>query len=328
MNQDSIKIWEEGEYTYPLAFGFVPNLTPYLHKDDAARPGLLICPGGGYCAVAPSEGEPVAEKFNELGYNCFVLTYTTNPLLQEPLMEQPVRDLSRAVRFVRANAERFHIIPEQLFVCGFSAAGHLCATLCDYFKEIADENPKYKEISNRPDGAVLAYPVIHSGRYAHRDSFRFLLGADIYERKDEEASRLLDRFSLEYHVDPDTPPCFLWHTATDDLVPLENSTFYAQALREKGIPFAHHIFSAGHHGLSVANERWASRSYGGRYTNEQLERTIQAVKDGSFSMTPERKEEFLSNFCIDMWDKEKDTTYPEVMLWPELADRFLRMICC
>lgn len=325
MEPNHLKIWEEGEYTYPQTFGFEPFLTPYLHADGGKRPGLIICPGGGYCAVAPSEGEPAAKKFNELGYHCFVLTYTTNPLKCGPLLQQPMRDLSRAIRYLRANAQSFGVDAEKLYLCGFSAAGHLCATVCDYYQEIADENPKYKEISNRPSGAILSYPVITSGEYAHRDSFRFLLGMDIYERGDGDAAELLDRFSLEKHVHADTPPCFLWHTATDELVPVENSLLYAQALRAKGISCALHIFSAGHHGLSVANEEWASRTYGGRYTYDQLARAIEAVKSGETQMTQAERKEFLDNFRIDMWDSATDSVYPEVLLWPELADRFFRL---
>ena len=77
---EKIDIWQKGEYTYPLAFDFTPNLRPYLIKDGAVRPCMLVLPGGGYAVAVPPEGELVAKRFNELGYSCFVMTYTTNQL--------------------------------------------------------------------------------------------------------------------------------------------------------------------------------------------------------------------------------------------------------
>ena len=230
-----IKIWNEGEYNYPLAFDFRPNLRAYLIDDDKTRPCMIILPGGGYAIVVPPEGELVAKRFNELGYNCFVMTYTTNQTMRAPVMEQAMRDLARAIRFVRKNADEYRIDKNKLCICGFSAAGHVCASVCDYWEEIEDANPDYKDISCRPDAAILSYPVITSGEYAHKDSFRFLLGADIYDRTDDEAKALLNRYSLEKNVKANNPPCFIWQTETDDIVPVQNSYLYAEALKEKGI---------------------------------------------------------------------------------------------
>ena len=105
MKTESYKIWEPGEYSYDHAFGFVPNITSYIHEDDVKRPCILVVPGGAYCVVAPSEGELVARKFYEKGYQTFVLTYTVNFLKSVPLKLQPLKDISRAVRYIRKNAE-------------------------------------------------------------------------------------------------------------------------------------------------------------------------------------------------------------------------------
>lgn len=90
MKKETLAIWQKGEYQYPLAFGFVPKLVSYIHEEgEQARPCMLVVPGGAYCVVSPTEGEIVAMEFYEKGYNAFVLTYTTNPLMLEPLKDQP-----------------------------------------------------------------------------------------------------------------------------------------------------------------------------------------------------------------------------------------------
>ena len=134
---EKISIWQKGEYTYPLAFDFEPNLRPYLIDDGATHPCMLVLPGGGYAVVVPPEGELVAKRFNELGYNCFVMTYTTNQLCRVPVMDQAMRDLARAIRFVRKNASEYRVNPSQVYICGFSAAGHVCASVCDYWDSAA-----------------------------------------------------------------------------------------------------------------------------------------------------------------------------------------------
>ena len=316
------EIWDKEEYDYPLAFGFVPNMRDYLLEDGEIHPCMLIAPGGGYAFVSPSEGEVVAREFNALGYHCFVLTYTTNILTAVPLMSQPMKDMARAIRFLRKRAETFRLDPNRLYICGFSAAGHLCASICDYFEELSDSNPAYQDISCRPDGAILAYPVITSGAKAHQGSFQCLLGRDIYDRRDAESAALLERYSLEKHVGPNTPPCFLWQTMTDDLVPVENSYLYEAALREQGIPHAHHVFSHGHHGVSVANEAWASGDVGEPYALEQLMAIVDAAEAGQYEMSGEILAQLRG--YIDPMSKNQDVVYPEVRIWPTLADAFFR----
>ena len=320
---EKIEFWQEGEYTYPLAFEFRPNLRPYLLDDGAVHPCMIILPGGGYAVVVPPEGELVAKRFNELGYNCFVMTYTTNQLMRVPVMDQAMKDLARAVRFVRKNAASYRIDPAKLCVCGFSAASHVCASLCDYWDEIEDDNPLYKDISCRPDAAVLSYPVITSGEFGHKDSFRFLLGADIYDRDDDEARALLDRYSLEKHVKPTNPPCFVWQTEEDDLVPVENSYLYAEALKAAGVKYEHVTFPHGFHGLSIPNEDWAKGNHGEPYTAEQSFALANAIKQGLIEEPEGGAEGVLAFLQMFPYDAEfKD--FPEVCVWPGLADKFIR----
>src|SRR5699024_6037393 len=171
--------------------------------------------GGAYRNASPSEGHLPAEEFYRAGHNVFVLAYTVN-LLDEPLKLQPLRDISRAVRMIRKNAEKYSVDPEKIALCGFSAGGHLCASLCVHFGDITDPAPRYQAVSDRPDAAILSYPVITSGEYAHRDSMTALLGSEPTEEE-------LEYMSLEKHVTADATPCFLWQTVTDATVPVENS---------------------------------------------------------------------------------------------------------
>lgn len=320
-----IDIWKDGEYNYPLAFEFRPNLRAYLTEGGKSLPCMLVLPGGGYAVTVPPEGEPVAKRFNELGYNSFVLTYTTNQTMRAPVKEQAMRDLARAIRFVRKNAGTYNIDPSKVYICGFSAAGHVCASVCDYWDEIEDTDPEYKDISCRPDAAVLSYPVITSGRYAHQDSFRFLLGADIYDRTDDEAKMLLERYSLEKNVKSDNPPCFIWQTETDDLVPVENSYLYAEALKKAGVRYEHKTFPRGPHGLSIPTEAWARGEHGEPYTAEQSFALVNAMKAGLIEAPAEGPESLLG--FLGPWPYDPNAEkYPEVCIWPELADKFIRSL--
>lgn len=318
------KIWKEQEYSYPAAYGFRPIIVSYVHEDPVVRPCMIIVPGGGYRFVSSSEADPAARTFYAAGYNVFVLAYTVN-YLDTPLKLQPLMDIARTVRILRYHAEICHIDPARIVVCGFSAGAHLCASLCVHYRDISDPDPKYSSLSARPDAAVLGYPVITSGKYAHRDSFTALLGADAPDRE-------LDYMSLEKHVTDDMPPCFLWQTATDDSVPVENSYLFAMACRKAGVPFAHHVFSDGIHGMSVANEEWLDNCYGNPYTLEQIDRLIEAVSRGETPWPKEKAEEIRNDFSQKRDGGKKWATeirkwlkglLDEVGMWPSLAVKWL-----
>lgn len=322
-----VEIWRADEYEYPAAYGFIPVMVTYLHEDGDMHPAMLVVPGGAYRYVAPSEGDIVARRFYEKNYNVFVLAYTVN-YFDEPLGMQPLRDISRAVRIIRSNAETLHIDSGKLALCGFSAGGHLCAGLCVHYKDIRDPRPEFDRVPNRPDAAVLSYPVITSGRYANRESFSALLGDDASEEE-------LEYMSLEKQVTEDTPPCFLWQTASDRSVPVENSCLFAEALRKCGVPYAHHIFSGGIHGMSVASEEWLEGKYGDSYTLEQIRKLADAVRDGRTEYPAEKADEILEKFGLnggrrDRWTPEQKRQLreilPEVQVWPELAETWLNRV--
>ena len=121
-----IDLWAPHEYHYPLAYSFVPNVAAYLHDDPTPRPCMLVAPGGAYCFLSPTEGEIIAQRFFDMGYNTFVLSYTTDLTMSCPLKRQPIQDISRAIRLIRSKAEEFNIIPEQLAICA-SLPAVICA---------------------------------------------------------------------------------------------------------------------------------------------------------------------------------------------------------
>ena len=319
MQKQTHSIYAPGEYRYPSAAGFEPFIVSYIHTGAEPRPAMLVIPGGGYCFVAPSEAEPVAMEFYRSGYNAFVLTYTVNPLMLEPLLMQPLNDLSRAVRYIRKNSGAFHIDPKKLAICGFSAGGHLSASLCVHWQDVEDPSPEYAGISNRPNAALLSYPVITSGEHAHRGSFDALLGR-------EPDPGMLHYMSLETQVTDKAPPCFLWQTAEDDAVPVENSYLFAKACKAAGVPFAHHVFTSGQHGLSLANDAWLRNDHGDTYTLAPISALRDRLKSDGIGGVPA---DALDGFFAP--PGEPDPEYQRklsrdcqiVRVWPELAKAWL-----
>lgn len=329
----TIDLWKKEEYQYPCAGDFLPNLTAYLHDDGGIRPAMLVVPGGGYAMVSPTEGEIVAEKFFEAGYQAFVLTYTTNTFRIAPLEKQPLKDISRAVRHIRGNAGELRVQGDRIACCGFSAGAHLIGSLAVHYGDSELLEEPWQEVSNRPDAVLLCYPVITSGEKAHRDSFNLLLG----ENASEE---YLAWASLENHVTKDTPPAFLWQTLTDELVPVENSILYAKACRAAGVPCELHLFMEGGHGMSLANEDWADNNIGegSLYTMTQQWQTMKTLYAQDPAAIPETfaaaaKAENLRDFAA-AWT-EAAAAYQQqteqhadksIAQWPALALAWLDKI--
>lgn len=246
-------LWRAGEYTYETGTAFIPTITHYLLDGMNTRPCVLVVPGGGYRYVSPTEAENVALKYLEQGMHACVLTYTTRPTpaLPPPGM-QPLRDIAKAVAFIRANAADWRVEPEQIALVGFSAGGHLAAGLSVHW-----QHPALADIAGaqgvgcRPNAAILSYPVITAEpAVRHGDSFATLLG------EDADAVQL-EEMSLEKQVGPHTPPTFLWHTQQDDAVPIENSLLYLCALQKNRVPMEAHLYPTAEHGTSTSDANWA-----------------------------------------------------------------------
>lgn len=221
---------------------YVPGSFPEL-GEHRLRSAVIICPGGGYHCLSDREGEPVALRFAGLGFAAFLLRYHVAPQGRWPV---PQRQLLAAVDHVRSNWERYHVDPHAVVVMGFSAGGHLAGSAGLLWNKRELYQPLRRRPSAfRPDGVVLCYPVVTSGTAAHRGSIEHLLG----ERYDE----LLELVSLEKQVPRQAPPFFIWHTADDVTVPVENALLLDKALRAKGVPSELHIYPSGGHAQSLAD---------------------------------------------------------------------------
>ncbi|MEH7013104.1 alpha/beta hydrolase [Neobacillus niacini] len=212
------------------------------------RPMIVICPGGGYQFTSEREAEPVAIRLNGMGFHACVLNYSVKPAVFPSALCQ----LATVIGMLRERAEEWNVDTNKIIVLGFSAGGHLAASLGVFWdKEFLAEKLKYSKEQLTPNGLVLCYPVITSGPNAHRGSFQALLGDKCQE--DEH----LDLISLEKQVTANTPPTFLWHTFADISVPVENSFMFAGALLKNKVPLEMHIYPNGIHGLSLGTDETA-----------------------------------------------------------------------
>jgi acetyl esterase/lipase len=241
MQTFTLDLWEGFTYSGEQNDGFRPTLDAYLLESDAQRPAVLVLPGSGYVQCSPREAEALAVRFNAAGYHAFVLWYSCAPR-RHPV---PLLDCARALTIIRDRAAEWQLDPSRLAMMGFSAGSHLALSETLFYKENYAAVPGVKPESGRADALILCYPVISSGEFAHRGSFNALLGED-------PDSALLRRLSLENQITGNVPPVFLWHTYTDQSVPMENSLLLAGALRRAEIPLEMHIFPEGKHGLSLA----------------------------------------------------------------------------
>ena len=241
---ETIKLWNhpESANTGNPADDFEPYFETYLlDKSQPLRGAVVVCPGGGYSCRAPHEAAPIALKFNELGFHAFVVHYRVAPYR----FPAPQRDIFRAVKLIRSRAAEWGVDASQIAVLGFSAGGHLTACAGTLFNEIdanaGDEADAYPQ---RPDAIIPCYPVISFSKWGHSGSGINLLG--------ERLGDLGERYSLETRVTPETPPAFLWHTATDGSVPIRNSMEFATACWNNGVKAELHALPEGPHGSGLA----------------------------------------------------------------------------
>ncbi len=231
-------------------------ITHYPALKYGSRAAVVIFPGGAYAVRAAHEGEGYAQFLNAIGVHAFVVNYRVAP----DAFPAPLLDARRAVRFVRANAERFGIDKDKIAVMGSSAGGHLAALVATYRGSLDGEGGDSLDgESPIPNAQILCYPVISGDEaIAHIGSYRNLLG-----------NRYKDRmaFSPDVIADQDTPQAFIWHTANDAAVNVINSYRYATRLRLLSIPCEMHIFPNGPHGIGTAPNRPHVRQWLGLLEN-------------------------------------------------------------
>lgn len=205
---------------------------------------LMVIPGGGYHMVYSfREGEPIALAFIPYGFSTFVLHYSVK---KKPFPSHLIQ-ASKAIKHIKDNAEQYNIDPSQVFTVGFSAGGHLAASLGTMWdmKDIYDEvNMPFGY--NRPAGMILMYPVLTGDFF--QSSFR-----NLWLTQDPSEAQL-NQVSIPKHVRKDTAPAFIVHTCTDEAVDVRGSLALADALADQRIPFELHIYPDAPHGVALANE--------------------------------------------------------------------------
>lgn len=233
------KVQSTSLVSIPTLTAFFPNVT------KPNQTAVIILPGGGYQHLAiDKEGTKVAQWFNSLGIPAFVLKYRLpSDLIMKNKNVGPLQDAQEAIRYVRQNAAKWNIDSNKIGILGFSAGGHLAATLSTHYDDKVYESA-YK-VSARPDFSLLIYPVISmQNDITHKGSQINLLG-------NNPSQDLIDSFSNEKKVTAKTPPAFLIHATDDTVVLPENSIDYYLALKKNGVTAELHLYEKGGHGFGL-----------------------------------------------------------------------------
>ena len=223
---------------------------PLMTVFRPARPNgaaILVIPGGGYVRVTiDKEGFETARRWAEAGITAFVLRYRLPADGWADRADSPLQDAQRALRLIRAGAARYGVDPRRIAVMGFSAGGHVAASLCTRFDaRVYAPVDAADALSARPDLACLAYPVMSmAAPMAHQQSKDALLGA-------APSEAAIAAYSPDRHVTGTAPPTFMFHAADDPSVPLANSLAYFAALRAAAVPAELHVFEEGGHGFGI-----------------------------------------------------------------------------
>jgi len=268
--QEFIPLWEKGkmpnskgielkddirnERIYQVGTSGFYAFFPSNQENKGAA--VLICPGGGYQHLAYIiSGMQLAKWFNTLGISAFVLNYR---LPNSPDVRQreiaPLQDAQRAMRIIRANAEKWQIKPDKIGVLGTSAGGHLAANLGTSTEDATKINDELDKFPFNPNFMILVSPVITMGEYAHAGSRKNLLG-------ENPSRQLIEKYSLEKQVTATTPPAFIVHAADDKAVNPRNSLMFYNALLDKSISASLHIFPNGGHAIALRNNSGSTETW-------------------------------------------------------------------
>ena len=241
--------------TNPMIYIFLPP------REKATGTAVLICPGGGYAALAfGHEGNAIASWLNDNGIAGIILKYRLpSDLIMKDKSIGPLQDAQEAMRIIRRNAVAWNIDPKKVGVIGFSAGGHLASTLSTHYADkvydVADT------ISARPDFSLLIYPVITmDSSFTHAGSRKNLIG-------DKPSDEAIKSFSNELQVNEKTPPAFMVHSADDQTVPVKNSIVYYEQLVKYKIPSELHIFQKGGHGYGLGGSKDTQSAWPGLCIN-------------------------------------------------------------
>lgn len=212
-----------------------------VHRSNVENgAAVIICPGGGYgTLVVGPEGHGIAKWLNQNGITGVVLEYR----LPKGRSMVPLLDAQRALRMVRSRAKEWSIDAKRIGIMGFSAGGHLAATVGTHFDDgNAVASDSIDRVSCRPDFIIMVYPVIQFNSKTPGVVVKNLLGAN---PTDEQ----MKWFSLEQQVTDNTPPSFLAHALNDRIVPAEHSKAFHEAMQSKGRESRYLELPSGDHGL-------------------------------------------------------------------------------
>ena len=216
-----------------------PAVVSYFLAEKQSAPVIIVFPGGGYSHRAYQEGEPTAIWLNQHDFHACDVRYKVRPIEQQETIHQ-------GLNMIQLVKQKMSEIPasqdQKLGVLGFSAGGHLAAMISNLAKP------------GQIDFQILCYPVITMGTGTHEGSRVNLLGAD-------PTKIMIDRYSADKLVHPNTPPAFIWSTVNDASVSVMNCYLYAQALQKNKIPYELHLFPDGSHGLGLADDHFAVRQW-------------------------------------------------------------------
>jgi len=225
----------ENELSYnDAAPGGNPQVAEFLTESWYPLPAVIVLPGGAYRNHAAHEAEPIAEFYKSCGFHAFVLRYRLLPNLYPAAL----CDVQRLIKYLRANATQLKVDPDKIFVLGFSAGGHLAANSA-VAEDVCRLGDGLDEQNHRPNGVLLCYPVVNTGHSCVVN----IAGGD---------AAVCEKLCIDKRITDDTPPMFIWHTAEDATVSVQQSLSLASALREHKIPFQLHVFPHGSHGLGLA----------------------------------------------------------------------------
>jgi len=232
---------------------------PFDNQISSNRPAIIICPGGAYLGYTEKEAEPVALKFVSEGYQAFVLKYSIGDIARFPA---PFIDAARAIMMVRRNGKRWGIDTDKICLCGFSTGGHVAAIFSatwqdDYLgKALNAENELFK-----PNALLLGYPLLDMHQFVANNQDKSqemktlleMMLSSIYGTATPMKSTM-EEWDVKNKITTMYPPTFLWTTAEDSFVGVNDSMNLIKELSACKIPYEFHIFEKGSHGLSLGNQ--------------------------------------------------------------------------
>lgn len=261
--------------TFAKLIAFIPD-SEVGYQMHRKRPGIILAPGGAYLMHATREKEGVALEFIARGYNVYVLEYTVGFMSREEKESgltqittkdrypQPVYEMFEAIHLVKTNAEDFNQDSDHLFLMGFSAGGHLCASA-----GIFHDDPSFtshlsfipQEDELKVTGMVLCYPMLSGDpdELVPNDPDNIdkkLMSQFMYDTETPTREQIA-AYELWRRVKDTTCPTFIWHSTDDDIVNALNSTRFIYELQQRNIDCEYHIFNRGGHGLGLCNKVYA-----------------------------------------------------------------------